>query len=137
MAAPRRASLDIECLFNKFNNLLRIGSLSPEKIAQEAAELTRQERLALVRLLLDFDQPSNDAEIASAWEREIRARVTAVDEGRVSGIPYDTSFALLSFGFCPSRTAIDFPTTGSTASGCPVESSPAPLKWLLCETERD
>jgi putative addiction module component (TIGR02574 family) len=60
-----------------------------EKIAQEAAELTRQERLTLVRLLLDFDQPSNDAEIASAWEREIRARVTAVDEGRVSGIPYD------------------------------------------------
>jgi len=60
-----------------------------EKIAQEAAELTRQERLTLVRLLLDFDQPSNDAEIASAWEREIRARVTAVDEGRVSGIPSD------------------------------------------------
>jgi putative addiction module component (TIGR02574 family) len=60
-----------------------------EKIAQEAAELTREERLTLVRLLLDFDQLSNDAEIASAWEREIRARVAAVDEGRVSGIPYD------------------------------------------------
>jgi putative addiction module component (TIGR02574 family) len=60
-----------------------------EKIAQEAAELTRQERLTLVRLLLDFDQPSNDPEIASAWEREIRARVTAVDEGHVSGIRYD------------------------------------------------
>jgi putative addiction module component (TIGR02574 family) len=62
---------------------------SIEKIAQEAAGLTRQERLTLVRLLLDFDQPSNGAEIANAWESEIRARVTAVDEGRVSGIPYD------------------------------------------------
>jgi putative addiction module component (TIGR02574 family) len=62
---------------------------SIEKIAQEAAELTRQERLTLVRLLLDFDRPSNGAEIANAWESEIRARVTAVDEGRVSGIPYD------------------------------------------------
>jgi putative addiction module component (TIGR02574 family) len=59
-----------------------------EKIAQEAAELTKQERLTLVRLLLDFDQPPNDAEIAKVWESEIRARVTAVDEGRVSGIPY-------------------------------------------------
>jgi putative addiction module component (TIGR02574 family) len=61
---------------------------SIEKIAQEAAELTRQERLTLVRLLLDFDQPSNATEIANAWESEIRARVKAVDEGRVSGIPY-------------------------------------------------
>jgi putative addiction module component (TIGR02574 family) len=51
--------------------------------------LTRHERLTLVRLLLDFDLPSNDAEIANAWESEIRARVTAVDEGRLSGIPYD------------------------------------------------
>jgi putative addiction module component (TIGR02574 family) len=60
-----------------------------EKIAKEAAELTRQERLTLVRLLLDLDQPSNGAEIANAWESEIRARVKAVDEDRVSGIPYD------------------------------------------------
>jgi Putative addiction module component len=59
-----------------------------EKIAQEAAELTKQERLTLVRLLLDFDQPPNDAEIAKVWESEIRARVAAVDEGRVSGILY-------------------------------------------------
>jgi len=62
---------------------------SIEKIAKEAAELTRPERLTLVRLLLDFDQPSNGSEIANAWESEIRARVIAVDEGRVSGIPYD------------------------------------------------
>jgi putative addiction module component (TIGR02574 family) len=60
-----------------------------EKIAQEAAELTRQERLTLVRLLLDLDQPSNGAEIANTWESEIRARVKAVDEGRLSGVPYE------------------------------------------------
>jgi putative addiction module component (TIGR02574 family) len=62
---------------------------SVEKIAQDAAELTRQERLTLVRLLLDIDQPSNSAEMANAWESEIRARVKAVDEGRVSGVPYE------------------------------------------------
>jgi putative addiction module component (TIGR02574 family) len=60
-----------------------------ERIAQEVATMTRQERLTLVRLLLDLDQPVNGDEIAHAWDSEIRARVKAVDEGRVSGIPYD------------------------------------------------
>jgi putative addiction module component (TIGR02574 family) len=60
-----------------------------ERIAQEVAIMTRQERLTLVRLLLDLDQPVNGDEIAHAWDSEIRARVKAVDEGRVSGIPYD------------------------------------------------
>jgi len=47
--------------------------------------MTRQERLTLVRLLLDLDQPVNGDEIARAWDIEISARVKAVDEGRVSG----------------------------------------------------
>ena len=55
-----------------------------EKIAQEATELTKRERLTLVRLLVDLDQPSSGVEIANARESEIRARVTAVDEGRGS-----------------------------------------------------
>ena len=59
------------------------------KIAKEAATMTRQERLTLVRLLLDLDQPVKGDEIADAWDGEIRARVKAVNEGRVSGIPYD------------------------------------------------
>jgi putative addiction module component (TIGR02574 family) len=60
-----------------------------EEIAREAAAMTRQERLTLVRMLLDLDQPSNAEEIANAWEIEIRARVKAVDEGRVTGISYE------------------------------------------------
>ena len=40
----------------------------------------------LVRLLLDLDQAVNGDEIARAWDGEIRARVKAVDEGRVSGV---------------------------------------------------
>ena len=51
--------------------------------------LTREDRLTLVRLLLDLDQPITGDEIAHAWDSEIRARVKAVDEGRVSGTPYD------------------------------------------------
>jgi len=62
---------------------------SIEKITQEVVELSRRERLALVRLLLDLDQPSKGDEIEKAWDQEIRARVKAVDEGRVSGVPYE------------------------------------------------
>jgi putative addiction module component (TIGR02574 family) len=60
-----------------------------EKITQEVVELSRHERLTLVRLLLDLDQPSKGDEIEKAWDQEIRARVKAVDEGRAKGIPYD------------------------------------------------
>jgi putative addiction module component (TIGR02574 family) len=62
---------------------------SIEKITQEVIELSRQERLTLMRLLLDLDQPPKGDEIEKAWDQEIRARVKAVDEGRVSGIRYD------------------------------------------------
>jgi putative addiction module component (TIGR02574 family) len=60
-----------------------------EKITQEIVELSRRERLMLVRLLLDLDKPSQGDEIEKAWDQEIRARVKAVDEGRAKGIPYD------------------------------------------------
>ena len=60
-----------------------------DKITQEVVELSRHERLALMRILLDLDQPSKGAEIEKAWDQEIRARVKAVDEGRVLGIHYD------------------------------------------------
>jgi putative addiction module component (TIGR02574 family) len=60
-----------------------------EKITQEVVELSRPERLTLMRLLLDLDRPLKGEEIEQAWDQEIRARVKAVDEGRVSGIAYD------------------------------------------------
>jgi putative addiction module component (TIGR02574 family) len=60
-----------------------------EKITQEVVELSHRERLALMRLLLDLDQPPKGEEIEKTWDQEIRARIKAVDEGRTSGIPYD------------------------------------------------
>jgi putative addiction module component (TIGR02574 family) len=60
-----------------------------DKITQEGVELSRHERLTLVRLLLDLDQPTQGEGIENAWDQEICARVKAVDEGRVSGVPYD------------------------------------------------
>jgi hypothetical protein len=49
---------------------------SIEKITQEVSELSRLERLALMRVLLDLDQPSKGEEIEHAWDQEIRARTT-------------------------------------------------------------
>jgi putative addiction module component (TIGR02574 family) len=60
-----------------------------EKITQEVVELSRRERLTLMRLLLDLDQPPKGEEIEKAWDQEIRARIKAVDEGRVSGVAYE------------------------------------------------
>jgi putative addiction module component (TIGR02574 family) len=62
---------------------------SIEEITKEVVDLPRHQRLALVRLLLDLDQPGTSEDIEQAWDAEIRARVKAIDEGRVTGIPYE------------------------------------------------
>ena len=64
-------------------------AISIEEITKEVVELPRHQRLALVRLLLDLDQPGTTDEIEQAWDEEIRARVKAVDEGRANGVPYE------------------------------------------------
>jgi hypothetical protein len=46
---------------------------SIEKITQEIVELSRRERLTLLRFLLELDQPSKGEETEQAWDREIRA----------------------------------------------------------------
>ena len=63
-------------------------AMSIEEITRELVDLPRHERLALMRLLLDLDQPRSDGEIENEWDSEIRARVKAVDEGRVTGANY-------------------------------------------------
>jgi Putative addiction module component len=59
---------------------------SIEQIIKEIVELPRHQRLMLVRFLLDLDQPGKGGEIETAWDEEIRARVKAVDEGRVDRV---------------------------------------------------
>ena len=60
-----------------------------EEITKEIVELPRHQRLALVRLLLDLDQPGTPGDSDRAWDEEIRARVKAIDDGRAVGIPYE------------------------------------------------
>ena len=59
-----------------------------EALTQEAAKLPKEQRLALARTLLDLEPVSSVAEAGQSWDEEIRARIKAVDEGRVTGIAY-------------------------------------------------
>jgi putative addiction module component (TIGR02574 family) len=64
-----------------------------EDVTREAIDLPRHQRLALARLLIELDEPGSDVDVEAAWETEIRARVRAVKEGRVEGVPYDQVLA--------------------------------------------
>ena len=64
-----------------------------EELAREAIGLPRHQRLSLARLLIELDDPGSGADVDSAWEAEIEARVRAVKEGRVEGIPYEQVLA--------------------------------------------
>jgi|APCry1669188970_1035186.scaffolds.fasta_scaffold97096_2 putative addiction module component (TIGR02574 family) len=68
-------------------------SMPLEDVAREAIELPRHQRLSLARLLIDLDDPGSDADVEAAWDVEIQARVRAVQEGRVEGIPYEEVLA--------------------------------------------
>ena len=68
-------------------------SMPLDAVTREAIELPRHERLALARLLIELDDPGSNTDLAGAWEAEIQARVRAVNEGRVEGIPYEEVLA--------------------------------------------
>jgi putative addiction module component (TIGR02574 family) len=60
-----------------------------DELTREAAKLTKAQRLALVRALLDLEPADCIAEAEQSWDEEIRARIKAVDEGRVTSIGWD------------------------------------------------
>lgn len=68
-------------------------SMALEDVAREAIGLPRHQRLSLARLLIELDDPGSDADVEAVWESEIEARLRAVREGRVEGIPYDQVLA--------------------------------------------
>ena len=68
-------------------------SMALEEVTREAIQLPRHQRLALLRILMEFDEPGSDADVEAVWDTEIQARVRAVREGRVKGIPYDQVLA--------------------------------------------
>ena len=61
-----------------------------EAITLDVLELPRSQRLALARIIFDFDESPPDPAAEAAWDVEIRARLKAYDEGRLETIPYET-----------------------------------------------
>jgi hypothetical protein len=60
-----------------------------EEIAQEATQLSREQRTELASLLLELNEGSGGAELSAEWEREILARIRAVDENQVEGVSFE------------------------------------------------
>ena len=63
-----------------------------ETIAAEAAQLERQERVAIIEKLLESleTEPSDDpSEVAKAWGNEVRRRSIELKNGDVQAIPWD------------------------------------------------
>ena len=63
-----------------------------QTIAAEAAQLERQERVAIVEKLLESleSDPTDDpSEVAKAWRNEVRGRSVELRNGDVKAIPWD------------------------------------------------
>jgi putative addiction module component (TIGR02574 family) len=60
-----------------------------QEVAKEAMDLPPRQRLALAEFLLESADEVVDPEAEAAWDTEIRNRIRAIDEGRVTGIAYE------------------------------------------------
>jgi putative addiction module component (TIGR02574 family) len=60
-----------------------------EEFTKEAMDLPPHQRLALASFLLESADAALDPDAEAAWDSEIRDRIRAVDEGRVTGIAYE------------------------------------------------
>ena len=60
-----------------------------EEITKEAMDLPPRQRLALAGFLLESTDTAVDPEAEAAWDSEIRDRIRAIDEGRVTGVAYE------------------------------------------------
>ena len=57
-----------------------------DEITKDAMELPARQKLALAGLLLESAEGAGDPEAEAAWDAEIRDRIRAIDEGRVTGV---------------------------------------------------
>ncbi|HEV7472760.1 MAG TPA: addiction module protein [Pyrinomonadaceae bacterium] len=60
-----------------------------EEIAREAVQLSREQRLNLASVLLEFNEGESDASVSAEWEEEILARIRAVEEHEIEGVPLE------------------------------------------------
>jgi putative addiction module component (TIGR02574 family) len=60
-----------------------------EEVTKEAMDLSPRQRLALAEFLLQSADAAADPEAEAAWDSEIRDRIRAIDEGRITGVAYE------------------------------------------------
>ncbi len=61
------------------------------EITRDAADLPPQDRLKLVRIMLDLSEGGmeNPAEVEEAWNNEIERRIEEMRTGKVKGVPLE------------------------------------------------
>lgn len=60
-----------------------------EEITKAAMDLPPRQRLALASLLLESADAASGPDAEAAWDSEIRDRIRAIGEGRVTGAAYE------------------------------------------------
>lgn len=60
-----------------------------DEIAREATQLSREQRLHLASLLLELNENPGEADVSALWEKEILARIQAVDENETEGVSFE------------------------------------------------
>ncbi len=60
-----------------------------EQVTKEAMDLPPRQKLALAEFLLESADAATDPESEAAWDSEIRDRIRAIDEGRITGVAYE------------------------------------------------
>ena len=60
-----------------------------EQVTKDAMDLPPRQKLALAEFLLESADTAADPEAEAAWDSEIRDRIRAIDEGRVTGVAYE------------------------------------------------
>jgi len=75
-----------------------------EEVTKEAMDLPPSQRLALAELLLVSADAAVDPEAEAAWDSEIRDRVRAMDEGRVTGVAYKDVMLAAERRLAPRRS---------------------------------
>ena len=68
-------------------------SMTLVEITREAPKLPRTPQLELAGTLLDVDSSYDTAEAEALWEQELLARIRAIDEGLVTGVPFEEVMA--------------------------------------------
>ena len=60
-----------------------------EQVTKEAMGLSSRQKLALAEFLMESADGAADPAAEAAWDAEIRDRIRAIDEGRVTGVAYE------------------------------------------------